>query len=138
MAVTPGKDAKFFLDNAAGALQNLSDYTTSVTFNPSLQIHDVSVMGVSSRQKITGIKDGSLSVTFFNDPTVQTHLIGLYGLASGVTSTFEYGPQGNTAGMQRITGECILESWPIAANVNDPESIDVVLAVTGTVTFNTY
>lgn len=138
MAVTPGKNAKFFLDNAAGSLQDLSTFTTSVEFTPDVQIHDTSVFGVGSRSKITGIKDAKFTATFFNDPTVQTHIIGLYGLASGVTSSFEYGPQGNTTGMQRIKGECILASWPISANVNDVESIPCGFEVTGAVTFDTF
>lgn len=138
MAVTAGKDAKFLLDNAAGSLTDLSTYVTSVDLTLDNQIHDTSTLGVGSRSKITGIKDGKFSVKFFNDPTLQTHLVGLWGLASGTTSTFSFGPQGNTAGMRRITGECILASLPIGADVNDVESITASFECTGAVTIDTF
>lgn len=136
MAVGLGKDGFFSLDNSSGTPTDLTAYTTSVEFSPDIQMHDVSVFGVGSRSKVTGIKDASMTVKFFNDPTVQTHLIGLYGLST--SSTFSFGPQGSTTGKRRITGECWLQTFPLGADVNEVESITATFPVTGAVTFDTY
>lgn len=136
MAVAHGKSGYFQLDNAAGSLQNLSTYTRSVTFSPDISVHDTSTFGVSSRQKVTGLKDSSMTVVFVNDPTLQTHLIGIFGLAT--TSSFEYGPQGSTSGFRKITGEAWLTGMPIEASVDDVESITATFAITGDVTYGAF
>lgn len=136
MAVVAGKNTVFSLDDSTGTPVDLTQYCTEVSFTPDIQVHDTSVFGVGSRSKIVGIKDAKFTAKFFNDPTLQTHLIGLYGLAT--SSTFTYGPQGSTGGSRKITGECWLTGFPIDANVNDVESITATFEVTGALTFTTY
>lgn len=141
MAVAHGSAGHFALDNAAGASQDLSAYTREVNFGPEIQMHDTSVFGVGSRSKTTGLKDAKFTAVFMNDPTLQSHLIGLYGAqtpGSGFTASFIYGPQGSTAGYRKITGECILTGFPINAQVDDIETISATFEVTGAVTFTTF
>lgn len=135
MAVTHGKDATFSLDNAAGSPIALTAYCTEINMELDIDIHDVSVFGVGSRAKITGIKDGRFSGKFF-DTTAYTHLSGLYGLAT--SSTFTYGPTGSTTGKPRITGECWLKSLPVNSSVNDPMAYSCNFEATGTVTLDTF
>lgn len=136
MPVAHGKSGYFNLDNSAGSPTDLSAYGAEVTFSPEIAVHDTTAFGSNSRTKITGLKDASFTVTFHNDPTLQTHLIALYGLAT--SSTFIVGPQGSGSGSRRITGECWLTGFPINANVDDAEKITATFTVTGDVTFNTF
>lgn len=139
MTVAVGWSGFFSLDNAAGSPIDLTGYVTSVDLTLDKQVFDVTVFGnVGSRAKITGLKDGKFTVKFFNDPTLQTHLVGLWGMASGSTHTFVYGPQGSTSGFRRITGECIMPSLPISAQVDAVEEITASFETTGTVVLDTF
>ena len=139
MAVAVGWSGFFSLDNSAGTPVDLTAYVTSVDLTLEKQVFDTTVFGnVGSRSKVTGLKDGKFGVTFFNDPTLQTHIVGLWGVASGTTHTFVYGPQGSTSGFRRITGECIMPTVPIAAVVDDVERIPAQFECTGTVTIDVF
>lgn len=139
MAVNPGWIGTFSLDNSAGTPVDLTAFVTSVSLELEKQVFDTTVFGnVGSRSKITGLKDGKFSVVFFNDTTVQTHLVGLWGVASGTTHTFTYGPQGSGTGARRITGECIFPKIGIAAVVDDVERLPSDFECTGTVTIDTF
>lgn len=141
MAVGHGSAGYFNLDTSGGTPTDLSAYTREVNFAPDIQMHDTSVFGVGSRTKTTGLKDAKFTVTFMNDPTLQSHLIAIYGAqtpGSGSTWTFIFGPQGSTGGFRKITGECILTGFPIDAKVDDIETIQVSFEVTGAVTFTTF
>jgi hypothetical protein len=139
MTVAVGWSGFFSLDNAAGSPIDLTPYVTSVSLELDKQVFDVTVFGnTGSRAKVTGLKDGKFSVTFFNDPVVQTHLVGLWGVASGTTHTFVYGPQGSTGGgtFRRITGECIMPKLGIAAVVDDVERLPTEFECTATITLD--
>lgn len=139
MAVAVGWSGFFSLDNAAGSPVDLTAYVTSVDLTLEKQVFDTTVFGNNgSRSKVTGLKDGRFSVTFFNDPILQTHIVGLWGIASGTTHTFVYGPQGSTSTFRRITGECIMPSLNIAAVVDDVERIPTTFETVGTVTIDTF
>lgn len=141
MSVAHGSAGYFNLDTSGGSPTDLSAYTREVNFAPEIQMHDTSVFGVGSRTKTTGLKDAKFTVTFMNDPTLQSHLIACYQAqtpGSGTTFTFSYGPQGSTTGKRRITGECILTGFPIDAKVDDIETIQASFEVTGAVTFDTF
>lgn len=136
MAVAHGKSTYFNLDTAGGSPTDLSAYGAEVNANFDIAMHDTTAFGSNSRTKITGLKDGKFSVTFHNDPTLQSHLVGLYG--NSTSSTFIIGPQGSTGGFRKITGECWLASLPIVTNVDDAEKITAQFEVTGDTSFTTF
>lgn len=139
MSVAVGWSGFFSLDNAAGSPVDLTAYVTAVDLTLEKQVFDTTVFGNNgSRSKVTGLKDGRFSVTFFNDPILQTHIVGLWAVASGTTHTFVYGPQGSTSTFRRITGECIMPSLNIAAVVDDVERIPTTFETVGTVTIDTF
>lgn len=139
MSVAIGASGAFSLDNSAGSPIDLTAYVTEVNLTLDKQVFDVTVFGNNgSRAKVTGLKDGKFSVKFFNDPTLQTHLVGLWGVATGTTHTFTYGPQGSASGQRRITGECIMPTFPIGAKVDAVEEITAAFDCTGTITIDTY
>lgn len=139
MTVAVGWSGFFSLDNSAGTPVDLTSYVTGVDLTLDKQVFDVTVFGnTGSRAKVTGLKDGKFTVKFFNDPTLQTHLVGLWGVASGTTHTFVYGPQGSTSTFRRITGECIMPTFPISAQVDQVEEITAQFECTATITIDTF
>jgi len=136
MAVSHGKSGYLQLDNSGGTPTDLSSYISKVTFSPDIAHHLTTTFGMNSQAKITGLKDAKMTVEFFNDPTLQSHLIGIYGLAT--TTSIIYGPQGSTGGYRKITAECWLISFPIEADVTKEERIAANFEITGDVVFTTF
>jgi len=139
MAVVHGSVGHFSLDNSSGTPVDLSAYTKSVTLDLGQDIHDITTFGVGSRQKVTGLKNASLSVTANADPTMLTHLLNLYTNSTvAATWSFVIGPAGSAGGSRRFTGEVILEGLPVEVNVEDVETIQASFQVTGAVTVDTF
>lgn len=141
MAVPHGSQAAFSLDNSSGSPTDLSGYGAEITLSPEIMLHDTTVFGAVAHAKVPGLKDCKFTVTFMNDPTLQTHLINLYvAQTPGVVTTWSFiiGPQGTTSGFRKITGECLLSGFPIDVKVDDIEKIQASFEVTGSLTFTTY
>lgn len=139
MAVGVGWAGHFTLDNSSGTPTDLTAYVTGVNSTAEKQVFDVTVFGNNgSRAKTTGLKDFKFTVDFFNDPTLMTHLVGLWNMATGSTHSFVYGPHGNGSGKPRISGECIMPTMPISAVVDDVERIPAAFEGSGTITYDTY
>lgn len=127
------------LDNSSGTPVDVTSYVTGVDPAFDKQVFDVTTFGNNgSRAKVTGLKDGKFPVNFFSEHAILQHLIGLWNMASGSTHTVVYGPHGNASGKTRVTGELILTTLPMPAQVDDVERIPAAFEFTGTVTFDLY
>jgi hypothetical protein len=139
MAVAVGYSGALTIDDSSGTPVDVASYVTEMDPAFEKQVFDITTFGSNgSRSKTTGLKDGKVTVRFFNDPTLQTLLIGIWGTAAGTTQTFVYGPQGSTAGKRRVTFETILVNLPIPAKVDAVEEITATFEISGAVTFDTY
>lgn len=94
MAVTPGTLAQILLDEF-----NLYQFAKSFTLTPITEIHDASVLGTTSRQKVTGLRHATASAELFVDDTLLTGsyavLKGKYDTGAGILS---FAPQNFTLG----------------------------------------
>lgn len=141
MAVPHGSTGYFNLDTSGGSPTDLSSYVKEISVSPEVTMHDTTAMGATAHSRVPGLKDTKFSVTFYNDPALQTHLIGIYGAQTpGVATTFTFviGPQGSTSGYRKITGECLLESFPIDAKVDDIEMVVAAFVSVGAVSITTF
>ena len=82
------------------------------------------------------LREGGFSLSAPYDATLNTHLKALKGLTA--TSTFILGPQGSTAGQERITGECRMKSLKRSGEVSGLLMIEVEFLFDGTVTEDTF
>lgn len=132
-----GKDAVFKLDNSAGTLVDLSTYVDSVDGLPgSVDMQDVTTFGATGKRVYPGLKDGQIRVTGVYETAVHTHFSGIFGLAA--TQTFEFGPEGGTAGKPKITGECRVAEYTAPVQVGDVLKWSATLQLDGAVTFTTF
>jgi hypothetical protein len=140
MAFTHGKGAVFKIDNAAGTLQILTTYVDSIEFDNSVDTAESTTMGAEAKTYLSGQSDATLSITGKFDGTATTgpHVIlsGLVGLET--TSSFEIGPEGTTAGKQKILGECFLTDYKASMPVGDVVSFSADFQVTGAVTYTVW
>lgn len=137
-----GKDAVFSLeDSAASTLRDLSSNLTNIQFSRSNDTHDKTGFGSEGHTFIAGLTNGTITLEGFFDTTASTgtatvldSLVGLDSVAVG----WEYGPEGNTTGKVKYTGECVLQSFDQTTPVADLVTFTASLQISGDVTKGTY
>ena len=140
MAFSPGYKGDFRLDNAAGSLTNLQPYIDTVSVSQPVESIDVSVLGTVSKAFISGMTDGSISLSGPYDATIATHLSGIRAAQTAGTAShsFQWGPGGSVASQAKITGECLLTSFDLSTGVSGRAEYSATLQVTGAVTNDTF
>lgn len=134
---TLGTNAVFKLDNSAGTLTDLSTYIDSIDGLPgSVDMQDVTTLGASGKKVYPGLKDAQIRIGGVYETAVHTHFSGIFGNAN--TQTFEFGPEGGTAGKPKITGECRVAEYSAPVAVGDVLKWSATLQVDGAVTFTTF
>ncbi len=117
MASAHGKDAYMQLANQSDSLTTFTTQITNIKWNPSKKISDSTAMGATAKENIDGQKDASFTVDGFVDSSTTALIRALYW-AVGVSKSFIIGPEGSTAGMQRLTGTAICTSLNIKPNID--------------------
>lgn len=137
-----GKDTYFSLEDSAGTtLRNLSPYVNSVEYSRSNDTHDNTTFGAEGHTWQTGLTNGTITIAGFWD---KTALVGSATVFDSLldldtpTLTFEYGPEGNTSGLVKYTGECILQDLSYSSPVADLVSFSATLQISGTTTKGTF
>jgi hypothetical protein len=136
-----GKDTYFALEDAAGStLRDLSVYLDSVEFNQENDTHDNTTFGAEGHTFAGGLTNGTISLTGLWDKTASTgsHTVLQSLIGHEVPVGFEYGEEGNTAGMVKLSGECLLESYSQSSPVADLVKFNATLRISGPVTPGTF
>ena len=131
-----GKSTVFKVDNNAGSLTDISNTLTDVSFPQSVDTAETSAFGSSAKSYVVGLSDSTLSVSGNFDATVDAHLAAIVGKADSVS--FEYGPEGSTAGFVKYTGEALLTSYEKSGAIGDVVTYSAEFQVTGAITRGTY
>jgi hypothetical protein len=127
-----GKNASFKVDNSGGSLTNISDTLNSISFPREIETLETTSFGSSTRSYVVGFQDATISIEGSFDATVDAHLAGILGQETSVS--FEYGPEGTTAGQVKYTGEAFMTSYETSAGVGDIVTYSAEFQVTGAIT----
>jgi hypothetical protein len=141
MAFKAGYSAALYLDNAAGALQNIQGYIDNISMDQPQDTQDVSVFGTIAKTFVIGLSDGGkLTISGPHDPTLATHCFGLKAAQQAGTAShsFIYGPGGSIASQTRIAGECLYENYAPSSAVGGRIEYTASFQVTGAVTNGTF
>jgi hypothetical protein len=131
-----GKSTVFKVDNSGGSLTDISNTLTDVGFPQTVDTAETSTFGSAAKSYVVGLTDSSLSISGNFDATVDAHLAGILGQSASVS--FEYGPEGSTAGFVKYTGEALLTSYEKSGAIGDVVSYSAEFQVTGAITRGTY
>ena len=131
-----GKSTVFKIDDSGGTLRDISSTLTDVSFPRSVDTAESSAFGDSAKTYVVGLSDATISVSGNFDATIDGYLAGIVGNAA--TVSFEYGPEGSTAGYVKYTGEAILTSYEKSGAIGDVVNYSAEFQVTGAVTRGTY
>ena len=136
MPFSHGKGLAFRIDNAAGTLQTLTAFVTSVELKNSVEVADTTTAGAEAKTYVSGRSDGTLTIQGNYDRTATTGphaiLTGLIGLET--SSTFEYGPDGQTAGYVKKSGECFLTGYVVSSPSGGVVTFTADFQITGAIT----
>ncbi|UBU11602.1 hypothetical protein [Nonomuraea gerenzanensis] len=142
MAFTHGKDSAFAVDDTGGTLRTLSQYVDNVSGLPgSRDLSEVTAFGDEGVKNIPGLVNATFSISGHFDSTVTTGpdaVLGALMTGQSATATFEYGPEGNTSGKVKYSGEAWITSYTAESSVSDKVSFSAEFQVDGVVTRGTY
>lgn len=136
MAKQHGKNASFWLDNAAGALQDLSNFCDNVELPRDASLEEVTSFGDGGVKTIPGLENSTITVSGAWDPTFAAHVEAIFQHAN--TQTFEYGPEGASSGDRKLSGECRIASFSTSSPVAGRVEFSLEIQVDGVVTAGTF
>lgn len=118
---THGRNTYFAVEDSAGStLRNISIYVTSVDYNRGQDTHDNTTYGKSGHTHTNGLATGTFTVNGFWDKTASTGAATVLDSLIGVGAVgYEYGPEGNTNGNVKYSGEAVMQSVVYSSPVAD-------------------
>ena len=127
MAAVHGKNGYLTINS-----ENLTTFLKSTGLDRTKDAVDVTTFGKTSKDYIPGLKDGTIPLEGVADATVLGHIEAIFDSATAVA--FEYGPFGNTAGLVKYSGNCIMTNQPISQDIGSEVQFSATLQITGDVT----
>ena len=136
MSYAHGKDSVLKVADSGATLRDITPYVKTVDFNRSNDGNDTTTKGAEGKTYRPGLTDGEIRITGLWDDTASvgtsTVLKSLLG-AEG-TTTFEWGPEGSTADMVKVSGAAILTQYDEASPVDDMVGFTATLKISGSPT----
>jgi len=141
MSFKPGHGAYIGLDNAGGAVQNVSTYSDNFSFPQTIEILDVTTFGSSVKRNIAGLAGGdTLSMSGPLDVTLHSQLGSMLAAQAAGTAGFSllYGPGGSVSGQVKQSAEVLLSNYTTMTTVAGRAEYSVQLQLDGAVTNGTW
>lgn len=135
------KLSKIKIDNAAGALTDISDSVDDVGFPEELDLVETTTFGATSKTYLVGFADGKVTVAGNWNRTLHTHLSAVKAAFRDGTLasvSVEYGPEGTDSGDIKITCEAVMVNYEKSSAVKDQVKFSADFQITGAVTETTY
>jgi len=130
---THGKNAVFKFDDSGGTIRDISNVLTDVAVSRTSDVAEVSAFSNSSKAFVSGLRDGTITLTGSFDSTVNGYFTGVLG--SEVD--FEFYPIGTTGGYPKASGKVILTSYDRSPDIGGAVSFSAAFQITGDVTEGT-
>ncbi len=118
-------------------LVDVSNKVSDIKTNRGADTPEVTAFnGSGAKDYAAGLTEGSLSVEFFYDATLDTHLNGVLGYDTPIN--FQLGGLGPATGNPKKTGTCILKKLDDPRKVGDVMKLSAEFQVSGPITSGTY
>jgi hypothetical protein len=135
MSFYHGKAGKFFIDNSAGTLADVSTGMTDVSLPQSADTVEVTGFGDTAKQYITGLKSANGSISGTLSTVVDPVLSAIVG--SSDTKSFEYYPYSTATNGILKKGECFVTSYEPKQSISGAWTYSAGFVVSGGVTSTT-
>lgn len=142
MAFEHGKGGYFSYDNDAGTLFVMTAFIENLDFPRDIDVPETTVFSQNDRTYIAGLRGSTISISGFWDGASSQvdEVIELIitGSNSSATKSFEYGPQGNSTGAVKYSGESFVTGYSISHPVDGVVSFTLDIQITAAVTRGTF
>lgn len=131
-----GRNGDFRIDDSGGSLRDISRHVMSVSMDRDAPEIDTTTYQATAREFIADFSGATISIEGNANSTVMGYLHGIVGQAAG---SFQWGPEGTTAGYRKMTGECVCTK--VAENTaaaGQQNKFTATFRVDGAITFGTY
>lgn len=117
---------------------DLSAFVSNVSLSSSADAIEVTSMSSGgARERISGLKDNSVTIDFMNDYAASSVEATIYPLIGSTAIAFEILPNGTavSATNPKYTGSLIVVDWtPVAGAVGELVTASVTWPITGAIT----
>ena len=141
MSFQPGHKGYIGLDNAGGAVQNVSTYADNFSLPMPTDMLDTTTFGSAVKRFIAGLSDGGqVSVSGPLDVTLHSQIAAMKAAQAAGTAGFSllWGPGGSVASGVKFTCEVLVASYEVSAGVSGRVEFSASLQVDGAVTAGTW
>lgn len=136
-----GKNAYFAVDDSGGTLRNISGHVDNVSGLPGARaLADVTAFGDAGERFYPGLQGLTFTVSGHFDAEATTgSATVLNGLRTHTaTSSFEFGPDSNTSGRVKYSGEAWLENLDVSVSVKDKVPFSATFRLDNGLTVGTF
>lgn len=133
-----GSEATFKLDGAGGTPVDISAYVESVAMPGKRTAMRLPRLGGNAVAKLAGPTDTTITLSGWYHSTVCSILEAAVNEAPAVLRTFEYGPQGNIATLDKAIGEALVIDFAVDTAAETPGKWTATLEVDGAVTWGVF
>ncbi len=116
MAFGAGTAAKLWISSATGLDTDLSPYVTKIDFKMIVDEIEVTTLGNTERQYVTGFKSATLSGEGVWDPTADAVM---YGQRGATANAVRYSPQGTASGKIYYQGQAVQTDYSPPTDVQN-------------------
>ena len=131
MANVHGAFSVLWLDDQSGTCRNMTGDVTSITFNRTKNLAEVTTMGSPHVQRIDGLRDATMDVTgLYSSCGTPAAVIGLLDqmYSNSAHARVQYLPAGSITGCPIYTGCVRLSNYSINSPVDGPVAVNFSLA----------
>lgn len=130
----------YFAINDGSQLRDISPYVNNTDVDRTQDEHDTTTYGDTGHEFIAGLTNGQITITGLWDDTasVGSRTVFKALVVRKTPTAFEWGPEGDGTGAEKITGNCIVTSYRESAPVADLVTFAATLRISGAVTDGTF
>ena len=114
----------------------ITAYTESAELNFDVDTDDIRVMGARVAEYVAGLVAGALNSGAVYDPAIAAVIYPAALAREPVT--FEFGPQGSDAGMDKWTGDLIISGFRISTSTRAKATCNWTAVTTGEINLGSY
>lgn len=136
-----GKKSYFAIeDSGAVTLRNIGVHCDSITLDRDVDMADSTTIGNESKTFVPGLDGAEIALAGKWDSLASTgpDTVLAGDLAAKVQVGFEYGPEGNTAGNVKYSGECFVKKYSVSTPLEGIVKFSATCTITGAVTRGVY
>jgi hypothetical protein len=131
-----GQNLYFAVEDSAGStLRDISIYVTQVDLGQAQDIHDNTTAGQTGHTYQGGLQNNTITVNGFWDKTASTGAATVLDSLNGHPDpvAFEFGPEGDTNGNVKYSGDAVFVSVDYGTPVADLVTFSAQFQVSGSI-----